>query len=369
MISAFYWFCIYFALLFSYLIILIFLIHYLKADRPAHTFKGELPFISILIAARNEEEIILSCLRSVEALSWPSDKLEVLIGDDQSTDSTAERVSEFIKDKKNFRLIRIETTMGKAKGKANVLAHLARQANGAFYFITDADINVPVNWIQSLMANSAPSIGIVSGVTKMKVATFFDYCQSIDWVYGFSMIKTASDCNIPVSAVGNNMMIQASAYKSTGGYEHIPFSVTEDHALFVAVRKHNWQYKNLMSYDCMATTEPVASLSKLLAQRKRWMQGAVKVPFVLLLFLFLQALFIPVVLMCLYFFPLYGIIFWGFKLVLQQYFIVISFRKIRQPYQVLKGALAYEVYSGLLSPLVLLNYLIPTKVKWKGRTY
>ncbi|HVD97037.1 MAG TPA: glycosyltransferase [Cytophagaceae bacterium] len=341
----------------------------LKEDKPASSFNASPPFVSILIAARNEEENILDCLRAIDGLSWPSDKMEVLIGDDQSTDKTAVLVETFIRHKYNFRLIHIEKNLGEAKGKANVLANLAQEAKGEFFFITDADIQVPSNWIQSLLANKQEKTGIVSGVTQMHVASVFEYCQAVDWIYGFGMIKTASDYNIPVSAVGNNMMIAASTYRSTGGYENIPFSVTEDHALFIETLKKGWTYKNLMSCDSLAITKPIPTLSKLLQQRKRWMRGAVKVPFVLLFFLLLQSLYFPIVLVMLIKFPLAAIGIWLAKILLQQFFIVHAFKKLRIPYQLLKGAILYELYSNLISSLMLVNYVIPTKVKWKGRIY
>jgi cellulose synthase/poly-beta-1,6-N-acetylglucosamine synthase-like glycosyltransferase len=179
----------------------------------------------------------------------------------------------------------------------------------------------------------------------------------------------ASDCRIPVSAAGNNMMISAQAYRDTGGYENIPFSVTEDHALFIAALKKGWDYKNTMYYDCLAETKPMASFGKLLKQRKRWMQGAVKVPLVLVFFLFLQSIFLPMVLWGLFYFPVLTLVVWGLKILLQQFFIVSSFQRIRKSYQFWKGAFLYEFYSGILSPLVLLYHLIPTKVEWKGRQY
>ena len=57
------------------------------------------PKITIWIAARNEEENILNCLRSIEKLDYPIDYLQVLIGNDNSTDNTFTIIKEFIKDK------------------------------------------------------------------------------------------------------------------------------------------------------------------------------------------------------------------------------------------------------------------------------
>jgi cellulose synthase/poly-beta-1,6-N-acetylglucosamine synthase-like glycosyltransferase len=368
MMIPFYFITAYYSIFFIYLIVLISLLLFLKRDEDPRQLQSY-PFISILIAARNEESSILSCLRAVADLSWPAGKMEVLIGNDLSTDGTEKIVLDFIKDNPAFRIIKIEKNLGTAKGKANVLATLAKQAKGDLLFITDADIQVPAQWIQSLLGSYNERTGIVSGATITRGTSLLHYCQTLDWIYAFGMIKVVSDHAIPVSAVGNNMMISKKAYLSTGGYESIPFSVTEDLQLFLETLKKGWKYKNRMSPDCLAVSKPIDSFSKLLSQRKRWMQGAIRLPLILLLFLFVQALFVPMIIVTLYLSPQIGIACWLFKIVLQQLFIYLSFKRIGENYSVWKGLPVFEIYSGLFSMMVLFYYLIPTKVQWKGRKY
>src|SRR5690606_20719969 len=93
--------------------------------------------VSILIAARNEENTIIRCLKAIEKLDYPPELIEVLIGDDASTDQTFKVIANYIAGQPNFRLISITSKLGQARGKANVLAHLTRQATSGFFFITD----------------------------------------------------------------------------------------------------------------------------------------------------------------------------------------------------------------------------------------
>jgi glycosyltransferase involved in cell wall biosynthesis len=138
--------------------------------------------VSILIAARNEEQNILHCLQAITRLNYPEEKLEVLIGDDHSTDQTYQMVAEFIQDKPNFRLIKIGENLGQAKGKANVLAYLTKEANSNYFFITDADIEVPENWVSAMLARLTPQTGIVTGITTTKGNNFFSRMQGLDWL-------------------------------------------------------------------------------------------------------------------------------------------------------------------------------------------
>lgn len=104
----------YFILYFSLFLILLALLVF---NRKRYTFKHtQHPRVSILIAARNEEHTILRCLHALEALDYPKGKLEVLIGDDASTDNTRAVIDRFIQDKPHYTCITVTHTLGKAKG-------------------------------------------------------------------------------------------------------------------------------------------------------------------------------------------------------------------------------------------------------------
>ena len=60
-----------------------------------HTDLTEMPSVSIIIPARNEEKNIERCLDSLMLLNFPKEKLEVIVVDDESTDNTAALVSSY----------------------------------------------------------------------------------------------------------------------------------------------------------------------------------------------------------------------------------------------------------------------------------
>ncbi|MCU0406100.1 MAG: glycosyltransferase, partial [Ignavibacteriaceae bacterium] len=65
--------------------------------------EDKLPTVSVIVAARNEERNILSCLEALDQLIYSEGKFEVIIVDDASTDNTLKLASNFIDDKKKFR--------------------------------------------------------------------------------------------------------------------------------------------------------------------------------------------------------------------------------------------------------------------------
>jgi 1,2-diacylglycerol 3-beta-glucosyltransferase len=356
--------CLY--ILFQLILIFRISFYYKSVPFPADSYK---PIVSILIAARNEEKNILNCLLAIDRLNYPKDRMEVWIGDDQSTDHTNRLVADYIKGKSYFQLITIEKQMGNAKGKANVLAHLARRAAGEFLFITDADIEVPVYWIEALLGGFEKQIGIVSGSTIVNGNTITARIQRTDWAYAFGMVHVVSEMNMPVTAVGNNMAIRRTCYESTGGYEQMPFSVTEDLELFKNVLEKGWSFRNLLDEASTAVSAPLDSLRELLDQRKRWTTGAFRLPVLLILFLAMQAMYFPVLIVACFNLPLIWVLmFWLTIFNLQSGFIDSVARKLGIN-SLRNNLLLFEMNRYVFPVLLFIYRTLPLGVKWKGRTY
>ena len=63
------------------------------------------PKLSLIIAAKNEEQNIYSLIDSLEKLNYPNENFEVIFVDDNSTDKTAELIQSRISNKNNYTLI------------------------------------------------------------------------------------------------------------------------------------------------------------------------------------------------------------------------------------------------------------------------
>lgn len=325
--------------------------------------------VSILIAARNEEQNIIRCLEAITKLNYPAEKLEVLIGDDHSTDQTHQLVAAFIEDKPNFRLIKIGENLGQAKGKANVLAYLTQEAKSNYFFITDADIEVPTNWINAMLAQLSPKTGIVTGITTTNGSNFFSRMQGLDWLNALGFIQVVADRGLPVTTMGNNMLITREAYESTGGYENFPFSITEDVQLFREVLKRGYNFRNVYQADVLALTQPAPDLLTFLHQRKRWMRGSMHLPLYMKLVLIIYTSFYFVLIPFFWRAPLEiaGSLFL-LKIVYQSVFLGTCFKRLHSKSSIL-DFLWFEGYQFLMSVLLVIYFFLPFKIRWKDRTY
>lgn len=326
------------------------------------------PLVSILIAARNEEATILACLRAVSQLHYPVDSIEVLVGNDQSTDQTAARVTEFIRSNPAFRLIDITESVNGLPGKANVLAQLAGQAKGKYLFFTDADTQVSPDWLTEMLRSFTGNMGVVTGVTLPVGASLFHKLQTLDWLYNLTLTHLAGSVGMPITAMGNNMAVSRVAYDAVGGYESLPFSVTEDYVLFRAILSKEYGFRNLLSESVLAHTEPVDSFMAFLQQRKRWMRGATALPGWIVGVLYGNYLAGPLLLLIGWFSPVLAIGLYLSRLLIQTMVLSLGLSRLRQtrlwPY-----ALLFDGYQLIIGPLAVIFYWLPTKIDWKGRKY
>ncbi len=235
------------------------------------------PGVTVLIPARNEEKNIGNCLDSIMMLDYPEDKLEVIVIDDHSDDETAKIAAEKIRGVDNFRLVRLSEVENAGTGKIGGLIEGYKMAAGEIVFQTDADCKVPPTWIKTVLKEFTDKTGVVGGLTflKSKRDTLFSKIQSLDWLYLVGVGAGSNRIGFPLSCIGNNIAVRKDAYRNTGGYEAIPFSITEDFALFKAIVKSGWKARFSVSKDSLVESVPPESLKDLIRQRIRWASGGI----------------------------------------------------------------------------------------------
>ncbi len=254
---------------------------------------GSTPAVSVIIPARNEEHTIARCVESVFACRYPS--FEVLVVNDRSTDGT-EAVLEELQRRYGERLRvfhrREEPRVANLQGKAGALHIGVEHARGEILLFTDADCRVPPTWIATMVAPFAqPAVGFVAGFVLVEGKRFFDLLQAAEWL----LLNAAGSGGIgwgqALGCFGNNLAVRAQAYWDTGGYERIPFSVTEDLGLQQAVHRCGWRMVYCHAPEAVVETLPVATLAERIRQLRRWGQGGRRLGLWAVAFMLTTALF------------------------------------------------------------------------------
>ena len=117
-----------------------------------------LPTVSVLISARNEERDILWKVEETLGWDYPSDRLEVLVASDASTDRT-NQILDTIKDPR-FRYI----VLAHRSGKGRALNELAALAKGDLLFFSDANSHIDAACLKRVVRHFADArVGCVTG--------------------------------------------------------------------------------------------------------------------------------------------------------------------------------------------------------------
>lgn len=325
--------------------------------------------VSILVAARNEASHIITCLESINRLHYPKELLKVFIGNDQSTDETATLVSKYIEDKPHFQLVQIQENLGSARAKGNVLAQLMKLVQTEYVFVTDADIQVNPDWIQRMLPKlEKEKHGMVSGTTLVKGPKLFHQWQGLEWLLGTGYIAAFHHLGIPTTAVGNNMAFTKAAYEATGGYENMPFSVTEDFQLYAAMRKLGYATYNESHPQSLHISAAQTQVKSFLHQRKRWLMGALALPWYWSVLFGLQGLYYPCLFLLFFLHISLALKIFIIKFVLQHLFLAImQYRLNQKPFWL--AQLSFELYNiwSIFSSLVF--FYGQQAMDWKGRKY
>jgi len=119
-----------------------------------------LPRVSIIIAVFNEELYIKRKLENILDIDYPSDRMEVIVVSDGSTDSTDAIVSSFQERNQTVSLHKLPNR----RGKAAALNQGVSRAKGEILVFTDTRQLFETNAVRELVSNlSDPAVGAVSG--------------------------------------------------------------------------------------------------------------------------------------------------------------------------------------------------------------
>ena len=129
-----------------------------RAAVPRDVPDADLPTVSVLIVAHNEESVIRERIENLLALEYPADKLELVVASDSSSDRTVEIVRDF--DEQFVRLHEFSSRTGKAA----VLDMVIPRLNGELVVLSDANTMMERLALKRLVRwFGDPNVGVVCG--------------------------------------------------------------------------------------------------------------------------------------------------------------------------------------------------------------
>jgi cellulose synthase/poly-beta-1,6-N-acetylglucosamine synthase-like glycosyltransferase len=139
------------------------------------------PFVSILISALNEEEVIGERLQNALALDYPAERFEIVVASDGSVDGTAEIVQSFAnRFPERVQLI----DFPQRRGKATVLNNVLPEVRGEIVVMTDANTYFDRSALRNLTRwFQDPDVGAVCGKLILQDAVTGRNADGLYWRY------------------------------------------------------------------------------------------------------------------------------------------------------------------------------------------
>ena len=189
---------------------------------PAGAEDGREAAVSILIPARNEAAIIAGTLRA--ALASAGTTVEVLVGDDGSTDGTAGIVQALAAEDPRLRLLPVPSLPEGWTGKNHACARLAEAARGRHLLFIDADVTLEADAAARLAAHARRSDArLVSAVPRQRMDSLGERLTvpMINFLLvGYLPVRMMRATLRPSlgAACGQLVLVDRDAYVETGGH-------------------------------------------------------------------------------------------------------------------------------------------------------
>lgn len=221
--------------------------------------EGRVPFVSVIVPARDEAANIARCVRSLARSSYPA--FEVLVIDDRSSDGTG-HVARAI-PRGNARRIRVldgqELPPGWL-GKPWACWQGARAAAGDVLLFTDADtVHGPALLGKALSALQEEGADLLTVVGRQLMVTFWEKIVQpqvfLTMLVRFPRFEALARTPRWRDAIANGqfLLFRRDSYEAIGGHEGVRDEVVEDLALAQAVKRSGLRLRIRSAEQDLAT--------------------------------------------------------------------------------------------------------------------
>ncbi|TFG42252.1 MAG: glycosyltransferase [Bacteroidia bacterium] len=230
-----------------------------------HTEPGTL--LSVIVACRNEGKRLPLILSDIADQSYNPDLFELIVVDDNSSDSTLEVASEF------GRIKNLKVLNSSGKGKKQAIRTGVEAATGTLIITTDADCRIGKNWLKTIASfqeEYKPEM-IICPVKLEGGKGFFQRFQELEFLSLQGITAGTAVSGDPVMCNGAGLAFPRAEYLRHAGNLHDELASGDDVFLLHNIKMDRG--KTIMwleSAEAEAKTRTSDNLLSFLRQRGRW---------------------------------------------------------------------------------------------------
>ena len=233
----------------------------------------KLPSLDILVPARDEENVIATSVERLFKLDYPTNRLNIYIVDDGSSDNTPLILDRLSKKFEKLKIISRSPNAG--GGKSGALNYALKFTHGEWILVLDADAQLKQDTLIRLFDfvkdGSWSAVQLRKSVLNVS-KNFLTRCQSMemamDAIFQYGRLSVAEISELR----GNGQLINKKTLLECGSFNED--TVTDD--LDLSLRLLIYQSRIGILWDPPVMEEAVENLNALFAQRQRWAEGGLQ---------------------------------------------------------------------------------------------
>ncbi len=226
------------------------------------------PTISMLVPCFNEERTLGGTIDSLLALDYPADKLEIVVINDGSTDSTSQIAAGYAK----AHPARVRFLEKENGGKYTALNLGISESSGEIIGCLDADSFAAPDALMEAVKKFESDKSIMAITPAMKVhkpRKLLELMQTVEYTFGIFYKKMFDNLAAIDVLPGPFSMYKRTVFEKIGAFRHA--HNTED--MEIAFRMHANGLRIVNAHTALVYTTVPKTIRTLLKQRTRWSQG------------------------------------------------------------------------------------------------
>lgn len=234
---------------------------------------------SVIVPFRTEEKNFPILLESITRLDYPKELFELIFINDASEDFSENLITKWRMANGSFATTMIDNIRLSGSPKKDAISRAVPIAKGDFVITTDADCDLPVNWLAAFDAFiQERNVEMVAGpVAYGGRNNFLDHFQRLDFLSLQGVTIGSFGLGKPFMCNGANFAYARSFFNEIGGFHGVDDFASGDDVFLLqkAVRRFPGKVAYLKSADAIVKTQPAKTWRELLNQRVRWASKAV----------------------------------------------------------------------------------------------
>ncbi len=330
--------------------------------------------VSILIAARNEEDKLGKTIQDILSQDYPKHLLELIIVDDHSTDGTAGIVLSYAGQ--GVKLIRLNEDKAVNSYKKKAIAAAIQLSGSELIVTTDADCRMGPSWLKTIVAfyESGNYKMISSPVAYFEEKNSFEEMQTLEFLFLIGIGAAGIGNNMPSTCNGANLAYRRDVFIELKGFQGIDDLASGDDELFLhkVASAYPQGIGFCKSRDALVYTHAKATVGEFIQQRKRWASKSTRYKNKSLVALGVSIWLFNLLLILNFLAGFFNPAFWGIciiaiiaKIIIELFFLVPVCRFVRR-----EGLLGYQPLLSVIHIFYLVFIGIAGnsgKYNWKGR--